>query len=486
MQCHFNWHLCLKPFNPYQCQAEWICMTNKWAIIARNNLMSNHLEPPRGRAILNMVSRHFDLDRNRGALLTAQRVFQIFLQGYSIKELQDFSSLTMRTLNSIPSEDWANKKMLGEWLFHQLRNVRKLERTIDQIKCADPLSYERDFNFLWERLQQLLVEECEDLNVRSIEQASKSPKRTRDPSNKTPAVPAKAAPAGPVISAAVSNPSPPPEKANANAPPAGKAKTSAKNLMPKQKAKTPCIFFQMPSGCIHGDKYVYSHVKSPPPAKAKNKNDPKAKLKPKPQVAAAVAIVAALSSMVTPSQAFGSLEWAADSGAGRHLASFEALREQGYHESAFEQRFFWDADPHPLKVPKRGGDPKNVTFNYFFWPPRLNRLSWPPPQTKCNMYLPPTCYIWLPPPSPIRWNHIKSYVRGGAPPISRCYITPKNCNIDLGGICYIFGCAYTCLYVPCFSSYVCPWFFLVYAFSFSFKIYHFFSLLQNWVHRQCQ
>ena len=91
----------------------------------------------------------------------------------------------------------------------------------------------------------------------------------------------------------------------------------------------------MPSGCIHGDKCAYSHVKSPPPAKAKNENDPKAKPKPKPKVAAAVAIVAALSSMVTPSQAFGSLEWAADSGAGRHLASFEALREQGYHESAF-------------------------------------------------------------------------------------------------------------------------------------------------------
>ena len=178
-----------------------------------------------------------------------------------------------------------------------------------------------------------MVEEREDLNARSIEQALKSPKRTRDPSNKTPAVPAKAAPAGPVVSAAVSNPSPPPKKANAKAPPAGKAKTSAKNLTPEQKAKTPCIFFQMPSGCIHGDKCAYSHVKSPPPAKAKNENDPKAKPKPKPKVAAAVAIVAALSSMVTPSQAFGSLEWAADSGAGRHLASFEALREQGYHES---------------------------------------------------------------------------------------------------------------------------------------------------------
>eukprot|EP00435_Cladocopium_sp_Y103_P009465 s2216_g2.t1 len=274
------------------------------------------VEAPRGRAILNMISRHFDLDRNRGALLTAQSVFQIFLQGYSlkVKELQDFSSLTMRTLNSIPSEDWPSKRMLGEWLFHQLRNVRKLERTIDQIKRSDPLSHERDVSFLWERLQQLLVEEREDLNARAIEQPLKNPKKSGQPSNKTPAVPAKASPAVPSVSAAVSNPSPPPKTANAEA---------------------PCIFFQMPSGCIHGDQCSYSHVKSPPPANAEVDSNPKAKPKPKPKVAAAVAIVAALSSMVTPSQAIGSLEWAADSGAGRHVVSFESLREQGYHDSAF-------------------------------------------------------------------------------------------------------------------------------------------------------
>lgn len=77
----------------------------------------------------------------------------------------------------------------------------------------------------------------------------------------------------------------------------------------------------MPSGCSHGEKCMYPHVK--PPAQAKEKLDSKAgaKAKPKqsaPKVAAAVAIVAALSSMVTPSQAIVSLEGAADTGAGRH------------------------------------------------------------------------------------------------------------------------------------------------------------------------
>ena len=89
-------------------------------------------------------------------------------------------------------------------------------------------------------------------------------------------------------------------------------------------------------GCVHGDKCQYSHAK-PPPAKSKDsKADSKAKPKAAaPKVAAAVAIVAALSSMVTLSQAIGAIEWAADTGAGRHLVSYEALQEQGYHRSLF-------------------------------------------------------------------------------------------------------------------------------------------------------
>ena len=40
------------------------------------------VQSPRGRAILHMISRHFDLDRNRGALLTTQSIFQVTLRGF--------------------------------------------------------------------------------------------------------------------------------------------------------------------------------------------------------------------------------------------------------------------------------------------------------------------------------------------------------------------------------------------------------------------
>ena len=80
----------------------------------------------------------------------------------------------------------------------------------------------------------------------------------------------------------------------------------------------------MPSDCVHGAKCAYSHSKAPP---AKPKSEGNADPKPKPKIApaaaaktlATVAILAA--TMLEPSQA-GLIEWAAGSGAGRHLTSF--------------------------------------------------------------------------------------------------------------------------------------------------------------------
>ena len=76
-------------------------------------------QAPRGRVILSMISRHFDLDRTRGSLLTSQSIFQVELSGYSTANLREFSSRVMYVLNSIPQEDWPSRRMLGEWLFHR-------------------------------------------------------------------------------------------------------------------------------------------------------------------------------------------------------------------------------------------------------------------------------------------------------------------------------------------------------------------------------
>ena len=230
---------------------------------------------------------------------------------------------------------------IPECLFHRLKQVRKLERVIDQIKRSSATSKKRDFNFLWDHLQEYLVEDSEDQNALAIETSLK-PKPVRDPNNQKPTpkvggAPAKAVP--PKAARPGGDKSPPALVADPKANPKAKGekgKGKGKSKTPRsaeEKAKTPCIFFQIPSGCVHGANCQYSHVKTDAPknsnpkkddkdgkAKAKATADPKAK----PSVAAAVAILAA--SVLGGANGF---EFAADIGAGRHLISRDSLINQG-------------------------------------------------------------------------------------------------------------------------------------------------------------
>ena len=187
-----------------------------------------------------------------------------------------------------------------------------------------------------------MVEEREDQNALSIE-ASLKPKNLREqkpPPPKISGAPAKAIP--PKAAAESGDKSAPALAADPKGGPKGKGDKGEKGkgkgkgkvpLTAEEKSKTPCIFFQMPSGCVHGSNCQYAHVKAdapknPPPkkndkdgkAKAKAKSDPKSS---PPKALAAVAILAA---SVLGANGF---EFAADTGAGRHLISREALINQG-------------------------------------------------------------------------------------------------------------------------------------------------------------
>ena len=102
-------------------------------------------------------------------------------------------------------------------------------------------------------MQDFLIEEREDVNARSIELSLKSPEKSSSAKAGTPAVLAKAAPATPpAVATAVEAPAPPKaaaEEAGAKTRPKGKSKGRGKPMMPAEKAKTTCIFHQMPSGC---------------------------------------------------------------------------------------------------------------------------------------------------------------------------------------------------------------------------------------------
>ena len=124
------------------------------------------------------------------------------------------------------------------------------------------------------------------------------------------------------------------------------------------KAKTPCIFFKMPSGCMRGDNCKYRQeaekTKAPPPPKPKPKDTAKAKSS---SVTKAVVALVAASSLCTPAasaQSSFSIEWAADAAAGRHLGSASALSNQGIPKDAYSSFLTRSSEPvmfHTLPAP---------------------------------------------------------------------------------------------------------------------------------------
>ena len=215
----------------------------------------------------------------------------------------------------------------------------------------------------------MIVQDREDSNAQSVLKSLQS----AAPAPKTKAVPAidggngktKASPpAAPKTKAAPTKVDPPPAPIAPGAPAPNaakskaKAKAKAKAMTDAEKAKTPCIFFQMPSGCIHGDNCKFSHKTAAPKPKAKAKDG--AKSKPGAMTKAVVALVAA-SSLCTPVISAGptyAVEWAADTAAGRHLGSAKALFDQGIPRDAFDR--YLGASKSPVTFHTGGGPQPGV------------------------------------------------------------------------------------------------------------------------------
>ena len=87
----------------------------------------------------------------------------------------------------------------GERLFHRVKHVRKLERVIEDIRESGASSYRREWSYLWEKIQDLFVQDREDSNAQSVLKSlqSATPKAVPpiDGGNVSPpAAPSKAAP----------------------------------------------------------------------------------------------------------------------------------------------------------------------------------------------------------------------------------------------------------------------------------------------------
>ena len=123
---------------------------------------------PKGRRIIAIVSRYFDLDRMRGSGITASTLFQIELHGNSVQDLRDFTQRIRLVLGAVPVAQRPDARLTGEWLFHRVKHLRKLERYIEAIRESSSGSSRRDFYFLRGKIQDVLAQDREDANVRSM------------------------------------------------------------------------------------------------------------------------------------------------------------------------------------------------------------------------------------------------------------------------------------------------------------------------------
>ena len=324
---------------------------------------------PKGRYMLALLTRFFDLDRVRGSVLTASTLFQVEISGNSMKDLKDFVQRVRIVLSQIPIGQRPNDRLTGEWLFHRVKHIRKLERTIEDIRESARDSRRREWTFPWDKIQDILIQDREDSNAQSVVRSlqSATPSKARDAPAETQPGKGKASAAAKSSPDPKATPPPPPPKAEAPGAPAPtpkpkpKPKAKAKAMTDAEKAKTPCVFFRMPTGCIHGENCKYSHevekAKAPPPPKPKPKAKETPKAKASPMAKAVVALVAA-SSLCAPAASTWSsfsVEWAADTAAGRHLGSASALSNQGIPKDACSSFLTRSSEPVTFHT---GGGPQ--------------------------------------------------------------------------------------------------------------------------------
>ena len=221
---------------------------------------------------------------------------------------------------------------------------------------------------MWDKIQDILIQDREDSNALSVMKSLQGATPSKAKGAAAEAQPGKgkassAAKASPESKAILPPPTPKSEAPAAPAPtpkPKPKPKAKAKAMTDAEKAKTPCVFFRMPAGCIHGENCKYSHEvekAKAPPSKPKPKAKEISKAKASPLAKAVVALVAA-SSLCTPAasaQNTFSVEWAADTAAGRHLGSASALSNQGIPKDAYSSFLAKSSEPVTFHT---GGGPQ--------------------------------------------------------------------------------------------------------------------------------
>ena len=256
-----------------------------------------HHVSPKGRFMLQLIARRFQLDLNRGANLTQQSLLELQLDNYTQEGLSKFIQRIELVLNSIPPTHQPSEMTKFTWLFSRLKPCRIMQRFIDRIKDAREGSHVKTWDWLFDKLKRVVVEMREDANEEAVRRTlSPSKPKSDRPKGDGKGKEAKASVAKDTedkpAKALPSPPKPKPKakgnpkgggkgkdidqpKAAAAAKPTPKAKPKAEATATANRSSLACLFW--PNGtCNRGDNCpfyhdpIYNSKNKPAAAKAKS------------------------------------------------------------------------------------------------------------------------------------------------------------------------------------------------------------------------
>eukprot|EP00435_Cladocopium_sp_Y103_P071759 s497_g38.t1 len=330
----------------------------------------------RGRPLLNLVVREFDLDAALGGVVSAVELFQLQSPESDLASLIHFRDKVRYILGQLPLYERPQENLMSKWLYERLKRVKQLQLVIERIKESPAMSHERTYDYLWSRLERVIAESQHERNLSSIQEGlKKGPKKIgapAGPQDPRPKAKGKGDAKGKKGGGKDSQGKGKGDNKTGKGKSDGKGKGGSKSNQGDSKGtsnqgsvpKGVCLFW--PKGlCRRGADCPYKH-EGPSVSGAAASSSTQAKASssvPKASTAtkAAVAIVAASHVLGTSASVADSctahrsfeLEWALDSGAGEDLSSVGAFCNQGVPAEWVES--FSTVSSSPLTFETGGG-----------------------------------------------------------------------------------------------------------------------------------
>ena len=145
-----------------------------------------------GLFMLSLIGEEFDLDRERGAVMSELELFGLHVGGNSVEDLREFKEKVRFILSALPDDDKPAERLMSRWLYDRLSkcDYHPLKRHVGSWEDAAENSRRKTFAFLWKKLSDVIKQKKQDGNAQNVRQnLQQGPKQLQRPPKQKPGAP---------------------------------------------------------------------------------------------------------------------------------------------------------------------------------------------------------------------------------------------------------------------------------------------------------